>query len=59
MARWDVQIALDALGDVIHWSLSDDGLTELRQAVAAGELGRARILRVQPEKAEGLTTKAA
>ncbi|MGH2364786.1 MAG: hypothetical protein ACRDHX_09060 [Chloroflexota bacterium] len=59
MTRWYVHIALDALGDTIHWSLSDPALLELRRALEAGELGRARIVRIEPELDNGLTAAAA
>ncbi|MDE3075377.1 MAG: hypothetical protein KGJ86_08100 [Chloroflexota bacterium] len=59
MTRWNVHIALDVLGDVIHWSLNDEALSELRQAIAAGDLGRARIVRVEPERSERPAAAAA
>ncbi|MHB8619313.1 MAG: hypothetical protein ACYDAG_07070 [Chloroflexota bacterium] len=59
MEQWEVQVALDALGEVINWTLSDRGLAELRVAVAAGELGQARILRVEPGTSDRLVAAAA
>ena len=54
MNRWNVQILLEALDDTIIWSLSEEGLEDLRGAIKAGELGRARIKRIEPTGAPSL-----
>ena len=60
MNKWNVQIVLEALNDdVVTWTLSDKGLESLRADIKAGELGRARIMRVDPIRDVGLVALAA
>ena len=60
MNRWNVQIVLEALnGDMISWTVSDEGLERLRADIRAGDLGRAHIQRIEPVETVGLVAIAA
>ena len=50
MEFFDVDIALDQIGARIAWIVSQEGLPALQSAVRRGELGRARILEVNPRQ---------
>ena len=55
MDIFEVDIALDKIGARIAWTVTPDGLPDLRAAVARGDFGRARILAETPR---GSTTRS-
>jgi len=58
--RWNVQIILESLNnDSVTWTLNDAELEQLRADIRAGELGRARVGRVEPVRQVGLVAIAA